>query len=440
MNSTGYVSPGVAIPSNVLWHEPPQGRIVMLGAALVMTCVGIVMKARLMYQIYVSGSLAVKNQAGARFTPVKVQQQLWILTLGLVMLLSGLIKMTFPEFAIVTNLVEVLYKVTAFHALYMFLVTQFGGIANLCRDDFSGTLQHHEEYKIWKAAPLCCIWVFCVSCMTPKRFTWRDAKIVGWCLRQFIILGPLMAVVLTIAQARQFSPNLIHSVMSTANTASLCSLLICAYGLNVLIGVAESCSHVSEQRPALTSPLRGKEGTPTWTTGMSSHCSSSHCSNHAADLNLDSPNQEMMSPSRPVGAPKKNLAPKMGWIFLITGLPALCAAFLPCFITSEYYSEGEGGGVLSRSSLELHWSGFIQVFFGFLGSLLASKAFPLNDNLLIPVEWFSARVLEAEVVPGFLLEHLSRVYTSIIDDRHARGADVNLGISPQFQNPLMNTP
>merc|ERR1712107_339537 len=201
-------------------------------------------------------------------------------------------------------------------------------------------------------------------------------KIVGWCLRQFVILGPLMAILLTIAQARQFSSSLIHSVMSTANTASFCSLLICAYGLNVLIGVAESCSHVSEQRPALTSPLRVKDGTSTWTTGMSSHCS-----NHATDLNLGSPSQEIMSPSRPVGAPKKNLAPKMGWIFLVTGLPALCATFLPCFIMSEYYTES--GGVLSRSSLELHWSGFIQVFFGFLGSLLALNAFPVHDNLLI---------------------------------------------------------
>jgi len=146
MNSTGFAPAGIALPSKVLWHEPPLGRIVMLIVSLVMVCVGIILNAKLMYTLYASGSKVVRNQAGARFTPLKVQQQLWILTLGLVMLLSGLFRMIFPEFAIVINLVEVLYKVTAFHALYMFLVTQFGGISNLCRDDFTGTLQHHEEY------------------------------------------------------------------------------------------------------------------------------------------------------------------------------------------------------------------------------------------------------------------------------------------------------
>merc|ERR1712176_1467100 len=118
---------------------------------------------------------------------------------------------------------------------------------------------------------------------------------------------------------------------------------MCAYGLNVLIGVAESCAHVSEQRPAISPRNVKMEDLPTPST-------------------IDT-----MSQGRAVCSPKKNLAPKMAWIMFNTAFPAICTAFLPCFIKAGYHIEA--GGILTQSALELHWSGFIGIIFAFLGSL-----------------------------------------------------------------------
>merc|ERR1712187_373501 len=109
---------------------------------------------------------------------------------------------------------------------------------------------------------MCCFWIFCSSCMRPSRFTWRDAQIIGWLLQQFMILGPLMACLLTIAQLRQLDAQEISTTMNIANFVSLWSLLLCVYGLNVLIGVAESCAHVSEQRPAVAPQCFKPEDSP----------------------------------------------------------------------------------------------------------------------------------------------------------------------------------
>jgi hypothetical protein len=236
--------------------------------------------------------------------------------------------------------------------------------------------------------------------MKQKRISWYDIQIIALFVTQFMILGPLLAVLIMVVDTRQFGSATFQTVMNVVNITSVLSLFACVYGMNVLIGVAESCSHVSQQRPALTAAVPNE--------------------------NSDGLTQEPKDDTSE-SKPKKNLANKMAWIIFITGFPALCTAFLPCFITSDYYVEA--GGVLTRVYMELHWSGLINIFFAFFGSLRASKAFPSDDNLLIPIEWFSARVLEAELVPAFVLDYLSRAYAKIVEDRRSKGMDINLGVS-----------
>eukprot|EP00931_Biecheleriopsis_adriatica_P093250 TRINITY_DN669_c0_g1_i1.p1 TRINITY_DN669_c0_g1~~TRINITY_DN669_c0_g1_i1.p1 ORF type:complete len:442 (+),score=49.69 TRINITY_DN669_c0_g1_i1:186-1511(+) len=390
------------LASEFIWSDVPAERVVILVAGILLALTTFTLYFYLICR-YRRRMRAFSKMAGSYGHSPKMEFHEALLNLGPITTAFFLVQLCVPELQPMADLFQTSYRAYAYLYLMKYAGAQLGQLHNLVRENGMGTLQHHKPSKIWNKPPCCCIWVFCLRCMKERILSIWDAAFMYRLIYQFCILGPVMSALKMVVHYEGFSAANIKTVGITCNVVSILSMISAAYGTNVMCGMVEACLPIQYQ-------VRQR---PWFNQG--------HGPGQLSE-------EQLLAVKR-----TSNISVKNTWIIIVTVLPSLAG-----LITSFALNEGlcEHGRTLRVEDYKNHLVAFISIVLNFFGVLFAlAKAFRFSgdsDRTEI-LELASARMIELELWPAFVLEVQAHSINGILKLRKTKGVDQDLGTKPSAQ-------
>jgi len=123
--------------------------------------------------------------------------------------------------------------------------------------------------------------------------------------------------------------------------------------------------------------------------------------------------------------PHATLKNKNTFISVVTAFPSIAAAIIGFTVTEDYHTAS--GECLPMLDYQTYLTQIVSIVIAFIATLAMWKIFSPEEQDLVGVEAFSRIELESEMMPGFLLERIIKVYNRVINKRKAEGINHNLG-------------
>lgn len=374
---------GSSLASETLWAHPKVWHVVLLSIGCILTAVSVIVVGLQLRAVRKKGRIRIEGpNISATTLPIALRMHQMILLLCPILCTTGFMTMLAPELRDLGKFVGRVYKSIAIRAFFAMIVDTFGGELTACRSDSSGTLQQHEDRKIWAVFPCCCFWLPCLCCMTSRKFATGDLEWARFFVMQFMYLAPFIGGVQLVCFYEGVHRQARDKLGAILQVVIFASQFLGLYGNKVLVSVADQC-------PSLVGQAR-EHHDARWKVGKLAE---------GPEL-------------------KNDWGAKMKWFLLIQGLPSLIDIMLGLFIKDPIIL---GNGKLEAGDRRTFFGSFVAILFNFFGAMWAWRVFPPQGYDFVR-DMLAREQLQAEVIPTRELEALQKEYASIIQSR--RGQDV----------------